>query len=86
MSRWDDLSAGAHQMLADLDELDLAELAASATAAVHRVRDLHRPVEYRGRTICAECSAYDGHDSCDSPPISHDQCATLRALNNLETT
>ncbi|WP_327335837.1 hypothetical protein OG384_04185 [Streptomyces sp. NBC_01324] len=87
MSRWDDLSAGAHQMLEDFDELALAEIAAgaaSSAAAFRRVRDLHRPVEHRGQTICAECSAYDGDGSCDNSPVTHDQCSTLRALSSKE--
>lgn len=84
MSRWDDLSAGAHRMLSDFDELDLADIAASATAAVLRVRDLHRPVEYRGLTICAECSAHDGDGSCDNSPTMYDQCGTLHALDTLK--
>ena len=84
MSRWDDLSGPAHQMLADFDELDLADIAASATAAVQRVRALHRPVDYNGRTICAECSAWDGGCSTDNSPVLYDQCRTLRALNNPE--
>lgn len=50
-----------------------------------KVRDLHRPVAYRGLTICAECSAYDGDDSCDNTPTMYDQCGTLRALNREET-
>ncbi|MFJ2568974.1 hypothetical protein ACIOYT_00940 [Streptomyces halstedii] len=79
MSRWDDLGPGAHQMLADFDELDLADIAASSTAAVQRVRALHRPVEHRGRTICVECSQWaDG--STDNPPTEH-PCATIKALD-----
>lgn len=71
-------------MLESLDELDLAEVASSCSAALHRVRDLHRPVEYQGRTICAECSAYDGHGSTDNSPVAYGQCGTLRALDNPE--
>lgn len=84
MSRWNDLSAGAHQMLSDFDELDLADIAASHAASIQRVRDLHRPVEHGGRTICAECSAYDG-TSTDNTPVDHAQCGTLRALDGKET-
>jgi hypothetical protein len=83
VSRWDELSDGARQMLTDFDELDLAEIAAGATevmAKVKAVRDLHRPAEYRGRIICAECSAWDG-ESTDNPPVDHDQCGTLRVLD-----
>ncbi|MFD3740461.1 hypothetical protein [Streptomyces sp. NPDC058629] len=84
MSRWDDLSAGAHKMLADFDELDLADIAASHSAAIQRVRDLHRPVEHRGRTICVECSAW-GNGSTDNPPTVH-PCATINALGSQEET
>ncbi|MBD3549897.1 hypothetical protein [Streptomyces sp. JV180] len=84
MSRWDDLSEGAHKMLADFDELDLADIAASYGAAIQRVRALHRPVEHCGRTICVECSGWaDG--STDSSPAAH-PCATIKALDNQETT
>ncbi|MFD3523876.1 hypothetical protein [Streptomyces sp. NPDC058653] len=48
-----------------------------------KVRALHRPVEHAGRTICAECSAWDGQ-SIDNSPVAYDQCPTLRALNNPE--
>lgn len=71
-------------MLSDFDELDLADIAASHSAAIQRVRALHRPVEHRGRTICAECSAWDGQGTTDNPPVDHDQCGTLRALDNQE--
>ncbi|MFC8986024.1 hypothetical protein [Streptomyces sp. NPDC057115] len=51
-------------------------------AALDRVRNLHRPVEHRGQTICWECSDYDfPGQTTDSPPVAHDQCGTLRALN-----
>ncbi|MFE3583714.1 hypothetical protein [Streptomyces vinaceus] len=50
-----------------------------AEKAVARVRALHRPVEHRGRIICAECSAYDGHSSTDNPPADH-PCPTINAL------
>ncbi|MBT2426141.1 hypothetical protein J7F02_10740 [Streptomyces sp. ISL-112] len=79
MSRWDDLSPGAHKMLVDFD-LDLADIAASATASIQRVRDLHRPVEHRGRTICVECSAW-GNGSTDNPPTVH-PCATIQSLSS----
>lgn len=53
-------------------------------ATVRRVRDLHRPVEHRGRTICVECSAWaDG--STDNPPTMH-PCATIRVLDSQEET
>ncbi|MEU0098276.1 hypothetical protein [Streptomyces sp. NPDC006267] len=85
MTAWDDLSAGAHQMLENFDGLTLAGIAAgaaSSAAAVGRVRALHRPVEHRGRTICVECSAWaDG--STDKPPTVH-PCATIKALDNQE--
>src|SRR5689334_22694076 len=50
-------------------------------AAIERVRQLHRPVEFRDRgTICAECSAFDG-SSTDNSPVGYAHCATLKALN-----
>jgi hypothetical protein len=82
VSRWDELSEGGRQMLSDFDELDLAELAAgaaSSAAAVRQVRALHRPVEHRGRTICAECSAW-ANGSTDNPPTEH-PCNTIKALS-----
>ncbi|MET4670844.1 hypothetical protein [Streptomyces sp. PvR018] len=51
-------------------------------ATVRRVRDLHRPVEHRGRTICVECSAW-GNGSTDNPPTVH-PCDTIKALDGQE--
>ncbi|MGC5534211.1 hypothetical protein [Streptomyces sp. SR-10] len=85
MTAWDDLSAGALQMLENFDELTLAEIAAgaaSSAAAIQRIRALHRPVEHRGRTICVECSGWAA-GSADNPPAEH-PCATIRALGNQE--
>ncbi|MFJ3200979.1 hypothetical protein [Streptomyces sp. NPDC086989] len=45
-----------------------------------RIRKLHRPVEHMGRIICAECSAYDGTGTTDSPPVEH-PCPTIAALD-----
>lgn len=53
--------------------------AAELDEAISRVRDLHQPVDYRGQTICRECSAY-AESSTDNAPVAYDQCATLRAL------
>ncbi|WP_435285255.1 hypothetical protein [Streptomyces bacillaris] len=50
------------------------------SAAVDRVRNLHRPVEHRGRTICVECSGW-GNGSTDSPPTVH-PCRTINALDS----
>lgn len=59
-----------------------AEMAVALTAGVDSVRQLHRPVDWHGMTICAECSAYDATtDSTDSTPVAYDQCGTLAALN-----
>ncbi|MFJ7998955.1 hypothetical protein ACIQ7D_17665 [Streptomyces sp. NPDC096310] len=50
--------------------------------AIERVRDLHRPVEHRGQTICWECSGYDfPGQTTDRAPVAYDQCGTLQALN-----
>ncbi|WP_406145072.1 hypothetical protein [Streptomyces anulatus] len=62
------------------DELIDALLAEAA----NRVRNLHRPVEHRGRTICVECSAW-GNGSTDNPPTVH-PCDTIQALGNQEAT
>ncbi|MER5815461.1 hypothetical protein [Streptomyces californicus] len=49
-----------------------------------KVRDLHRPVEHRGRTICVECSGWAA-GSTDSSPAAH-PCATIQALDSQEAT
>lgn len=62
--------------------MGLAHSLEEAQAAIHRVHNLHRPVEHRGQTICWECSSYDfAALSTDSTPVAHDQCGTLQALN-----
>lgn len=57
---------------------------ARAYASVEkRIRDLHRPVDRRGMTICGACSDYgQSTDSTDSRPVPYDQCSTIAALNN----
>lgn len=56
-----------------------------AEAAIERVRELHRPVEHRGRTICGECSAYDAeYDTTDGSPIEFEQCSTRLAIGNTQ--
>ncbi|TFI30174.1 hypothetical protein E4P36_05360 [Streptomyces sp. 4R-3d] len=57
--------------------------AEEAEAVVQRIRALHRPVEHNGRTICGECSGWDG-GSTDNSPCGYGQCSTLRALDNPE--
>lgn len=47
--------------------------------AIERVRNLHRPVEHGGITICAECSGWDD-SSTDNSPCSYEHCPTLKAL------
>jgi hypothetical protein len=54
----------------------------AAQAAIERVRALHRPAEYIGLTICADCSSYDGR-SVDHGTVIH-PCATIRALDGTE--
>ncbi|MFI9598888.1 hypothetical protein ACIHCX_03235 [Streptomyces sp. NPDC052043] len=52
-----------------------------AEGELKRVRQLHRPVDYQGRTICAECSGLDSEGiSTDNSPVLHTDCATLKAL------
>jgi len=55
--------------------------AREARAAVARVRNLHRPVEHGGITICAECSGWDG-STTDNSPCGYEHCPTLRALDS----
>ncbi|WP_109030151.1 hypothetical protein [Streptomyces rubrogriseus] len=70
---WDDILNAARGLRTQRD---------AQAEAIERVRNLHRPVEHRGQTICWECSDYDfPGQTTDSPPVAHDQCATLRALN-----
>ena len=59
-----------------------AEDLAEANAAIERVRALHRPVQYRGRPICVECSGYGG-STCDNGPQPH-PCPTITALDPQE--
>ncbi|WP_089117128.1 hypothetical protein [Streptomyces sp. SS07] len=70
---WDDIRNAAAGIRRDRE---------AKTEAVENVRNLHRPVEHRGQTICWECSGYDfPGQTTDSTPVTHDQCSTLRALN-----
>ncbi|MFJ3083024.1 hypothetical protein ACIPJG_25170 [Streptomyces halstedii] len=72
----------AQDMPVAICEVDPA-IDAFARELTGKVRALHRPVEPRGRTICAECSAWaDG--STDNPPTEH-PCATIKALDGQET-
>lgn len=63
-----------------IDSCEHLQQAAEYDTAITRVRSLHRPVEYRGTTICVECSAFAG-SSTDNAPVAYDQCGTLLALN-----
>lgn len=51
----------------------------AAGDAIARVRARHRLVNHRGRSICAECSAYDGQTT-DNPPLRW-PCPTIAALD-----
>ena len=69
---WDDIRNAAAALRKERD---------AQAAAIERVRDRHRPVEHGGQTICWECSAYDLlGKTTDNPPVTHDQCGTLKAL------
>ncbi|MFF3730423.1 hypothetical protein ACFYXM_08920 [Streptomyces sp. NPDC002476] len=59
--------------------LDAQQRAEQVEAALARVRDLHAPVDHRGRTICADCSGY-GLGSTDNVPVPY-PCSTVRALD-----
>jgi len=72
MNAYDDLTPGAHQMLADYSELDLAEVAAAQGEAIERIRRLHDETTYRGIAICGHCSAWYG-------PVDY-PCETIQAL------
>ncbi|WP_194235936.1 hypothetical protein [Streptomyces acidicola] len=68
---WDDIRNAARGLRKERD---------AQAEAIERVRNLHRPVEHQGITICAECSAWDGHTT-DNSPCGYEHCPTLRALN-----
>lgn len=54
--------------------------AEQAEAAIARVCARHRLVNHRGRSICAECSAYDDQTT-DNPPLRWWPCPTIAALD-----
>ncbi|WP_432053732.1 hypothetical protein [Streptomyces sp. bgisy022] len=84
---WDDLRTTAAEYRTELIRSEnarehLRQERDTQTQAIDRVRNLHRPVEHNGQTICWECSAYDfERQTTDNPPVAHDQCGTLRALD-----
>ena len=67
--------------------IDIEDCRAIAEAVLklsqQRVRDLHAPVDYRGRPICGHCSGHGG-GSCDNGPQPY-PCATLDALDEQPT-
>ncbi|MET8378044.1 hypothetical protein [Streptomyces microflavus] len=70
---WDDIRNAAAGIRRDRE---------AKAEAVENVRYLHRAVEHRGQIICWECSDCDfPGQTTDSTPVAHDQCTTLRALN-----
>ncbi|QQM45221.1 hypothetical protein [Streptomyces liliifuscus] len=66
------------------DHLGAIEELHEARAAIYRVRQLHRPVDHYGVTICAECSGWDG-STTDSSPCGYEHCPTIKALSPPET-
>ena len=59
-----------------------ARRARTAEASLERIRELHAPVEHRGRMICAHCSAYDAtYETTDNSPVLYSQCDTAAVLN-----
>lgn len=69
---WDDIRNAAAGIRKQRDD---------QAAAIERVRQLHRPVEFRDRgTICAECSGWDGNTT-DNSPCGYEHCPTLKALD-----
>ncbi|MEU0991258.1 hypothetical protein [Streptomyces sp. NPDC005953] len=79
MSRWDDVSEAAKQLIYDLNELDIAESLASRNAAADRVRALHERVTNQHVDVCTYCSARD-YPAYEVPW----PCDTIRALDNTE--
>ena len=65
--------------------IDIEDCRAIAEAVLklsqQRVRDLHAPVDYRGRPICGHCSGHGG-GSCDNGPQPY-PCDTIAALDEL---
>lgn len=61
----------------------LSHVSIGAQAVIARVRQLHRPVDYYGLTICAECSAWDG-STTDNSPCDYEHCPTLKAIAGQE--
>ncbi|MGW5175924.1 hypothetical protein ACWERY_16370 [Streptomyces sp. NPDC004082] len=59
--------------------LALSNISHGAEAVIARVRQVHYPVEYRGRTICAACSSFYG-GSCDNDPCLIGECRTLKVV------
>lgn len=54
----------------------------TAEAALDRVRQLHRPVDWRGMTICPDCSALDPiGDTTDNRPVQYEHCSTITVIN-----
>ncbi|MFM9636001.1 hypothetical protein [Streptomyces turgidiscabies] len=70
---------GAEQNCIFGDHAAAMEELREARLAIQNVRQLHRPVEHRGVTICAECSAWGG-SSTDNSPINYQDCPTLKAI------
>ncbi|MFJ2267773.1 hypothetical protein ACIOHO_15630 [Streptomyces sp. NPDC087849] len=73
------VAAGNRQHVATIvPELEKAE------AAIARVRALHAPADFHGRTICVDCSSY-GNGSTDNVPAPY-PCPTIRALDEQQPT
>jgi hypothetical protein len=77
----DSVTAQAKQLLTRRTET-LRTRAEKAEAANERVRNLHWAVQYDTQILCAECSAYDGNDSCDNNHVLHADCPTIAALTD----
>ncbi|MGV9588277.1 hypothetical protein [Streptomyces tendae] len=70
---WDDILNAARGLRTQHD---------AQAEAIERVRNLHRPVDHRGVTICWECSAYDlPSQTTDNSPCGIEHCPTLKALS-----
>jgi hypothetical protein len=62
--------------------LDAEKPEPPATAAVARVRKLHKPMQRGAATTCRECSGWDG-DRCRGVVAPY-PCATISALEEID--
>lgn len=78
VNRYEQLSPEARALLADFDELDLAEILAGAQAAIARVRALHQPT---GVVAAAE---FGNPPDCPTCGPNRWPCPTYEAVTKPE--